>query len=63
MSLALTLASYVIFVFFAGGAALRDASGNLSDVINGTVIANCGTEGCAYGLHNSYSVSVDRKNS
>nr|CAD7202668.1 unnamed protein product [Timema douglasi] len=51
------MVSYAIFVVFAGGAALRDASGNVSELINNTYIEcreNGGT--CGYGLNNSYSV-------
>nr|CAD7591528.1 unnamed protein product [Timema genevievae] len=57
LSLVISMASYAIFVVFAGGAALRDASGNVSELINNTYIEcreNGGT--CGYGLNNSYSV-------
>nr|CAD7437439.1 unnamed protein product [Timema bartmani] len=57
LSLLISMASYAIFVVFAGGAALRDASGNVSELINNTYIEcreNGGT--CGYGLNNSYSV-------
>lgn len=36
--------SYCLFVVFAGGAALRDASGNVTDLINGSmtgVVLDC----------------------
>lgn len=33
--------SYALFAVFAGGGALRDASGNVSDIINGTFIPTC----------------------
>lgn len=57
LSLLISMLSYVLFVFFAGGAALRDASGDMGDLINGTVTVSC-LEGknCTYGLMNSYSV-------
>nr|CAD7256779.1 unnamed protein product [Timema shepardi] len=57
LSLIISMVSYAIFVVFAGGAALRDASGNVSELINNTYIEcreNGGT--CGYGLNNSYSV-------
>nr|CAD7437440.1 unnamed protein product [Timema bartmani] len=60
LSLLISMASYAIFVVFAGGAALRDASGNVSELINNTYIEcreNGGT--CGYGLNNSYSVRKD----
>ncbi|KAG7188948.1 hypothetical protein KM043_008547 [Ampulex compressa] len=53
LALLISMISYVTFVFFAGGAALRDASGL---VVNNTIV-NCIPEvNCAFGLHNSYSV-------
>ncbi|KAK0180493.1 hypothetical protein PV327_006129 [Microctonus hyperodae] len=52
LALSISMISYVTFVIFAGGAALRDASGS---VINSTIIECNGTE-CQYGLHNSFSV-------
>ncbi|XP_012268643.1 bumetanide-sensitive sodium-(potassium)-chloride cotransporter isoform X2 [Athalia rosae] len=51
LALLISMISYATFVIFAGGAALRDASGIVVD----EVIANC-TSNCTYGLHNSYSV-------
>lgn len=54
LALLLSMISYAIFVVFAGGAALRDASGSVADLVNGT-LSNC-TPHCHYGLMNSYSV-------
>ncbi|XP_045501318.1 bumetanide-sensitive sodium-(potassium)-chloride cotransporter isoform X2 [Colias croceus] len=65
LALLISMVSYAAMVLISGAGALRDASGNITDVIhiNGTVLdysalANCvnTTEGCTYGLHNSYSV-------
>ncbi|XP_041980444.1 bumetanide-sensitive sodium-(potassium)-chloride cotransporter [Aricia agestis] len=65
LALLISMISYALMVFFSGGGALRDASGNLTDLImvNGTVIDYSGlnscintTDGCTFGLHNSYSV-------
>lgn len=59
LALLISMISYVTFVYFAGGAALRDASGIVG--VNGTV--QCISQSnCLYGLHNSYSVSRSRKN-
>ncbi|CAD6995861.1 unnamed protein product [Ceratitis capitata] len=59
-ALMISMASYAVFVFFAGGAAARDASGNVADLINGTLVSAelpCKlAQNCQYGLHNSYSV-------
>lgn len=38
-ALMISMASYAVFVFFAGGAAARDASGNVADLINGTLVS------------------------
>lgn len=58
------MVSYALMVLFAGSGALRDASGNLTDllIVNGTVLDYSGlgscvmNDTCKYGLHNSYSV-------
>ncbi|XP_017467653.1 PREDICTED: bumetanide-sensitive sodium-(potassium)-chloride cotransporter [Rhagoletis zephyria] len=59
-ALMISMFSYAVFVLFAGGAAARDASGNVADLINGTLISSelpCKVNlTCNYGLHNSYSV-------
>ncbi|XP_065156250.1 bumetanide-sensitive sodium-(potassium)-chloride cotransporter [Atheta coriaria] len=56
LALAISMFSYALFVVFAGGAAMRDASGNVTDLINGT-LTNCTSDfSCKYGLFNSYSV-------
>lgn len=51
-------------VFFSGGGALRDASGDIADLLiaNGTMLNYTGVQTCIngtcrFGLHNSYSVS------
>lgn len=57
LAVLISMISYVTFVFFAGTAALRDASGHVVDIVNGTVISNCTLDHtCQYGLFNSYSV-------
>ncbi|XP_075145555.1 sodium potassium chloride cotransporter [Haematobia irritans] len=59
-ALLLSMFSYVVFVVFAGGAAVRDASGDISDLINGTIVSSqlkcVADQSCQYGLANSYSV-------
>lgn len=44
LSIAISMSSYALFVVFAGGAALRDASGDIADVANGTISACVDTE-------------------
>ncbi|KAL1379867.1 hypothetical protein pipiens_003705 [Culex pipiens pipiens] len=56
LALLISAISYVTFVFFAGGAALRDASGNITDLVNGTFVTCTAESNCAYGLHNDYTV-------
>lgn len=55
LALLISMISYAAFVVIAGGAAIRDASGNVADLVNGTVSDCLGN--CSYGLHNSYAVS------
>ncbi|XP_060526169.1 bumetanide-sensitive sodium-(potassium)-chloride cotransporter [Cylas formicarius] len=56
LALLITMLSYALFMLFAGGAAMRDASGNTADLINGTV-ANCAVGGkCDWGLFNNYQM-------
>lgn len=38
LSLLISMVSYCLFVLFAGGAAVRDASGNFTDLINGSAV-------------------------
>lgn len=38
LSILISMVSYCLFVLFAGGAALRDASGNVTDIVNGSLI-------------------------
>uniref|UniRef100_A0A2A4JL60 Bumetanide-sensitive sodium-(Potassium)-chloride cotransporter n=1 Tax=Heliothis virescens TaxID=7102 RepID=A0A2A4JL60_HELVI len=64
LALLISMVSYALMVLFSGGSALRDASGNLTDLVfdNGTLVdysalSNCvANDTCKYGLHNSYSV-------
>ncbi|XP_014255942.1 bumetanide-sensitive sodium-(potassium)-chloride cotransporter [Cimex lectularius] len=55
LSLAISMFSYALFVVFAGGAALRDASGNVTDLALGNF--PCASDhSCQFGLHNDYSI-------
>lgn len=59
LAVAISMSSYAIFAVFAGGAALRDASGNVTEmIVNGTIqVPACAhNHSCEYGLENSYSV-------
>ncbi|GAB0099647.1 bumetanide-sensitive sodium-(potassium)-chloride cotransporter [Sergentomyia squamirostris] len=56
LAIAITTASYVIMALCAGATVVRDATGNITDVVNGTLeFVNC-TEPCKYGLQNSFQV-------
>ncbi|KAL0821134.1 hypothetical protein ABMA28_005755 [Loxostege sticticalis] len=63
LSLLISMLSYALMVFFSGGGALRDASGDIADLLiaNGTMLNYTGVQTCIngtcrFGLHNSYSV-------
>lgn len=47
LALLISAISYAAFVVFAGGSALRDASGNITDLVNGTMIG--AVPDCAIG--------------
>uniref|UniRef100_A0A182FSH2 Bumetanide-sensitive sodium-(Potassium)-chloride cotransporter n=1 Tax=Anopheles albimanus TaxID=7167 RepID=A0A182FSH2_ANOAL len=65
LALLISSLSYIVFVFLAGSASYRDASGVVGDLVNGTfvscrpssfeVLARWDTH-CPYGLHNDYSI-------
>uniref|UniRef100_A0A1B0CV09 Uncharacterized protein n=2 Tax=Lutzomyia longipalpis TaxID=7200 RepID=A0A1B0CV09_LUTLO len=56
LAIVITTASYVIMALCAGATVVRDATGNITDVVNGTLeYINC-TEPCKYGLLNSFQV-------
>lgn len=40
LALLISAISYIVFVLIAGGSALRDATGDISDIMNGT-LASC----------------------
>ncbi|KAG4077496.1 hypothetical protein HA402_002923 [Bradysia odoriphaga] len=60
LALLVSATSYVSFVFFAGSAGLRQASGNITDLIDGSGVGmqpECLLDNsCEYGLHNSYTI-------
>ncbi|CAH1403525.1 unnamed protein product, partial [Nezara viridula] len=56
LSLAISMFSYALFVVFAGAAAIRDASGSVSDLVSNNITACVSDHDCKYGLHNDYTV-------
>jgi solute carrier family 12 sodium/potassium/chloride transporter 2 len=62
LALLISMASYAIFVLFAGATAARDASGIVGDVANGTEFDCFPNRNCEWGLMNSYSVSKPVQN-
>lgn len=52
------MTSYALFMFFAGAAAMRDASGNVTDLVSGNLTSCTSDLSCNYGLFNSYQVGV-----
>lgn len=57
MAILLTTLSYLLMAFIAGFTVSRDATGNVEDFLNGT-FKNCTPGECAYGLQNSFQVSI-----
>ncbi|XP_065092681.1 bumetanide-sensitive sodium-(potassium)-chloride cotransporter-like [Ochlerotatus camptorhynchus] len=49
--------SYILFTLFAGSVAVRDASGNLTDLV-GSNFTSCDIDlnNCKYGLNNDYAI-------
>lgn len=56
LALLISMASYAIFVLFAGITAVKDASGLVGDVANGTEFYCFPNRSCEWGLMNSYSM-------
>ncbi|ETN67130.1 bumetanide-sensitive Na-K-Cl cotransport protein [Anopheles darlingi] len=68
LALLISSLSYIVFVFLAGSASYRDASGIVTDLVNGTFISCRPSSSssfevlmrldthCPYGLHNDYSI-------
>lgn len=56
LALLISMISYALFVVFAGGSALRDASGSVNDLANGVLTSCVQNNTCQYGLFNSYQV-------
>ncbi|XP_062565684.1 bumetanide-sensitive sodium-(potassium)-chloride cotransporter isoform X2 [Armigeres subalbatus] len=57
LAIVLTSLSYVTMAVMAGATVVRDATGNVTDMANGSwAFAECAPEECKYGLHNSFQV-------
>ncbi|XP_047029435.1 bumetanide-sensitive sodium-(potassium)-chloride cotransporter-like [Helicoverpa zea] len=54
LALAISITSYLTMATLSGVGGLRDASGNTTDIANGS-ISDC-KPNCNYGLHNSYEI-------
>ena len=57
LAVLLSMVSYAVFVVIAGATAVRDASGIVGDVVNGSQFDCLPSRVCEWGLMNSYSVS------
>ncbi|GFU03492.1 solute carrier family 12 member 2 [Nephila pilipes] len=55
LSIATTSLSYILLILWLGFTTLRDASGDLAGLVNGT-FPNCTFEPCDFGLQNNYQV-------
>lgn len=57
LAIGITTASYVVMAVMSGMTVVRDASGNVTDVVNGTLgFTDCLPNECSYGLQNSFQV-------
>ncbi|CAA9998676.1 unnamed protein product, partial [Nesidiocoris tenuis] len=55
LAIILTTGSYLLMALLSGSAVLRDASGNVTEYLNGTgTFADCSNRTCMYGLQNSF---------
>ncbi|ERL92941.1 hypothetical protein D910_10246 [Dendroctonus ponderosae] len=54
LAVLITTISYILMAVFAGSTVLRDASGNITDYLNGN-ISSC-IPNCTYGLQNNFQV-------
>ncbi|GIX89108.1 solute carrier family 12 member 2 [Caerostris extrusa] len=55
LSILTTSLSYILLILWLGFTTVRDASGHIGDLVNGT-FPNCTFEACDYGLQNNYQV-------
>nr|XP_017034240.1 solute carrier family 12 member 1 isoform X1 [Drosophila kikkawai]XP_017034241.1 solute carrier family 12 member 1 isoform X1 [Drosophila kikkawai] len=57
LAIIITTGTYLIMVLQCGATVARDATGNLTDVVNGSfAFLNCQPGECAFGLQNSFQV-------
>lgn len=56
LAIVITTVSYVGFAIICGATMLRDASGDVADLFNGT-LSNC-TGSCEWGMHNSFQAKI-----
>jgi solute carrier family 12 (sodium/potassium/chloride transporter), member 2 len=57
LAIVITTLTYVGFAFICGATMLRQASGNVEELFNGTM-TNCTEVNCEWGLHNSFQVQI-----
>ncbi|XP_030372574.1 bumetanide-sensitive sodium-(potassium)-chloride cotransporter isoform X2 [Scaptodrosophila lebanonensis] len=57
LAIIITTGTYLLMVLICGGTVARDATGNITDVVNGSfAFLDCLPGECDYGLHNSFQV-------
>ncbi|XP_055638635.1 bumetanide-sensitive sodium-(potassium)-chloride cotransporter isoform X2 [Toxorhynchites rutilus septentrionalis] len=57
LAIILTSLSYIVMAIMAGATVVRNANGNVTDIINGSwAFTECAVEECEFGLHNSFQV-------
>ncbi|XP_075164790.1 sodium chloride cotransporter 69 isoform X2 [Haematobia irritans] len=57
LAILITTVTYLIMVLMAGATVARDATGNVTDIVNGSfAFLDCVNQTCEYGLSNSFQV-------
>ncbi|KAM8708845.1 hypothetical protein ACLKA7_015762 [Drosophila subpalustris] len=57
LAIVITTGTYLLMVVVCGSTVARDATGNLTDMVNGSYeFLNCSMGGCDFGLQNSFQV-------
>ncbi|KAH8307194.1 hypothetical protein KR044_007266 [Drosophila immigrans] len=57
LAIVITTGTYLLMVLVCGSVVARDATGNLTDIVNGSYeFLDCSMGGCKYGLQNSFQV-------
>ena len=56
LAIVITSLTYVGFAIICGATVMRQATGSIEDLYNGTAYTNCTSGDCEWGLQNSFQV-------